>query len=491
MQGFSVVSSGIFTGIINSGAATGVAININSNQIGTATGNAITYSAANTTAITGISNTGGASTCALTIQSNDIRGIVHSVAGTSAHTYIINSAATLSQNISTNTFTNLNVNTIGVITFISNSVVVSATGTQNVDGNSIVGSFTRNSSSASGALTLFTSSATSLSGGVISNSNNNFSNITVSGAATIAGWVNTDAGAGTKTIQGNTFSSWTGGTGLITAMNVNIAGAGNAITGNNITNFNSGGNITVITTGTIVGGNDNIYSNTISSISSTGTGATLVNGIAVTAGTTKNIYQNTITGLHANFSNLSGNVQNSLAVNGIFVSGGTTVNVNRNIIYGFTADAIDAGTVNGITVSGGTIVTLFRNKIYDLSSNSTAINAGGISGIFVFGAAGTVTNLINNMIGDIRTPLSANSDAFRGISMNTSTASNINVYFNTIYLNSTSSGVNFGCTGIYHLFSANPLIGQLDLRNNIIINLSTPNRYWFNCCIPAIWRTFK
>jgi hypothetical protein len=51
---------------------------------------------------------------------------------------------------------------------------------------------------------LFTSStATSAIGSVINN-NNNFSNITVSGTATIAGWVNTDAGNGSKTIQGNT-----------------------------------------------------------------------------------------------------------------------------------------------------------------------------------------------------------------------------------------------------------------------------------------------
>jgi transcription elongation factor len=65
-----------------------------------------------------------------------------------------------------------------------------------------------NSASASGALALFTSStATSSIGSVINNNNNNFSNITVSGTATIAGWVNTDAGNGSKTIQGNTFSN--------------------------------------------------------------------------------------------------------------------------------------------------------------------------------------------------------------------------------------------------------------------------------------------
>src|SRR4029078_370199 len=110
-------------------------------------------------------------------------------------------------------------------------------------------------------------------------------------------------------------------------------------------------------------------------------------GIIVSAGTTKSIYQNSISGLKANFSNLTGNVQNSLSVNGILVSGGSTVNVYQNTIFGCTADAIDAGTLNGITVSGGAVVSLYQNKIYDLSSNSGAINSGGISGILVFNVA--------------------------------------------------------------------------------------------------------
>ena len=421
-------------------------------------------------AIIGISNSAGTAACALTIQSNDTRGIVHSAASTSTHTYIINSAATLSQNISTNTFTNLDANTTGAIIFISNNVVVSATGTQNVDGNSIVGTFSRTSTSASGTLTLFTSSASSVAGAVISNNNNNFSNITVSGTSIIAGWINTDAGGGTKTLQGNTFSNWTAGTGLVTAMNTNLTAAGNAVSGNTISNFISSADIHGISSGA---GTDNVYSNTITSLVSTGTGLTIVNGIVGSAGTTKSIYQNTISGLKANFSTQTGNIQNSLAVSGILVSGGTTINVYQNTIFSCTADAIDAGTLNGIAVSGGAAVTLYQNKIYDLSSNSPAIASGGISGILVFNVGGSVTTILNNTIGDIRTPFSTNSDAFRGISINNTTTSNINVYFNTIYLNSTSSALNFGCTGIYHNSNATATIGQLDLRDNIIINLST------------------
>ncbi len=471
LQGFSAVSSGVFIGISNAGA-TGVAININNNYLGTSSGGLVNYSAANSATLNGISNTGGASTCTLSIALNDIRGIVHAATGTAAHNYIINSAATSSQNINDNTFTNLNVNTTGPITFISNSVIVSATGVQHVNGNSISGTFTRTNTAASGALILFTSLANSLAGAVITNSNNNFSNLTVSGAATISGWINTDGGNGTKSIQGNTFTKWTAGTGAITAMNLNISGTDNATSGNVINNITSGANITCITTGV---GNDNIFSNTIASITSTGGGATMVNGIIVTAGTTKNIYKNSISGLHADYSDVGGGSgPDLLSVNGVWVSGGSTINVNENKIFGCTADAINSGTLNGVIVSGGTTVNAYRNKVYDLSSNSTAINAGGVSGFMVFNKAGTVTNIINNIIGDFRTPVTSNTDAFRGITITTTTASNINVYNNTIYFNSTSSATNFGCTGIYHAGNSNSAIGMLDLRNNIISNISTP-----------------
>jgi hypothetical protein len=64
--------------------------------------------------------------------------VILALTSAQAQTYISNAAVTLSQNIS-NTFTNLNVNTTGDITFISNNVTVPATGNQDVNSNSIVG----------------------------------------------------------------------------------------------------------------------------------------------------------------------------------------------------------------------------------------------------------------------------------------------------------------------------------------------------------------
>jgi hypothetical protein len=97
IRGFtSAATTGGFIGIQQQTNGVVNALNINNNKIGDATAGAVTYSVANTatTSFTGIAvtSTGGSATCALSITGNDIRGIVHSVAGTGAHLYISNAA---------------------------------------------------------------------------------------------------------------------------------------------------------------------------------------------------------------------------------------------------------------------------------------------------------------------------------------------------------------------------------------------------------------
>jgi hypothetical protein len=78
-----------------------------------------------------------------------------------------------SQNISNNTFTNLNVNTTGAIIFISNNVVLSSAGTQDVNNNAIVGTFVLIAILPLERL-LCLPVASSVSGSVTNNNNNNF-----------------------------------------------------------------------------------------------------------------------------------------------------------------------------------------------------------------------------------------------------------------------------------------------------------------------------
>lgn len=393
----SASASGNYYAISNLGAAT-TSININGNQIGNSDLGAMTFTVANSSTQAFINNAGGSSTAALSISNNNFEGIAYPIQGTGSNTYISNAAATLSQTISNNTFTNLNINITGNITFISNSVVLSATGVQNINNNSIATSFVKSASG--GTVTLFTTTATSLSGGICNNLDNNFSNITLTGTSVMAGWVNTDAGAATKTLQNNTFSNWTIGTGSVNAMNVNISSSNNATTGNIINAISGGGNVTGITT---AAGNDKIYSNAIHTLSTSG-----------------------------------------------------------------------PSTVAGILITGGTSKEIYSNKIYDLQLN----NAGGIvDGISVTGSTVVAANLYNNLIGDLKAPIAnTTSDVIRGISITeTATNSTINIYYNTIYINASSSGINFSSTGVYHTANATATTAAINLRNNIITNISVPN----------------
>ncbi|MBL0012980.1 MAG: hypothetical protein IPP30_04245, partial [Flavobacterium sp.] len=197
-----------FTGISNTGAVT-TAISISNNSLGIVGTDLVTYTAATSGLFRGIRNSGGAGTATLSIVSNDFRGIVHTVAATASpsHNLIDNGASTLSQDISSNTFTNLNINTTGGINMFTNGVTLTATGTKNMNSNSIVGSFVKGG--ATGSLTVYLDNSSSVAGSIINNNNNNLSNITVSGSTAVTGWQNTDGATNpTKTITGNTFSNW-------------------------------------------------------------------------------------------------------------------------------------------------------------------------------------------------------------------------------------------------------------------------------------------
>lgn len=434
-------TTGLYIGISNTGAVT-TSIKLDSNQLGNSTGGLITFSQTNSRALIGINNSGSGVAASLSIQYNDIRGIVNTVAASHTHNYIINSAIPISQNISNNTFSNLSVNTTGAIIFISNNSVMAANGTQTINNNRIVGTYTNNA--ASGSLTIFTSTASTAASNVtVNHNNNNFSNITVAGTTTISGWISTDLGTASviRNIQNNVFRNWNGGTGAITVINVNIKSMNNSTSGNTISDIASSGSITGINTGLVTTGtgNDNIYLNTIDSLVSTGTSSSIIGIAVIPNGANKNIYKNTIFHLQGN--------------------------------------SLTSGIIAGISVSGGTSNSIYENKIYNLFSNSSAISSAAINGILITGSAASMISTIkNNIIGDLRATAANYSDAIRGINIiSTGTTSSIAVYFNTIYINASSTGTVFGTTGIYHTTSATATTATLDLRNNIIVNASTPN----------------
>jgi hypothetical protein len=401
----STATTGGFTGISNTGAVT-TAINITNNQIGNSTAGAITFSAATSGTITGISSTAGATAATLSITGNNIQGIVHSVAGTSTHTYITWShPASATDNINTNTFTNLNVNTTGSITFLTRASSMTATGIENVNSNSIVTGFNKGGSG--GTVTFFGANASSVTGSQMTNNLNNFSNVTVPGSTTVAGWSNTEGASSTsgpvKTITNNTFNnivSNTTPTGSITGMSINFSGLNSTVNGNTVTNFTGGAAIT----GIVLGASNQ----------------------SITA---------------------SGNNINTFTTSG-------------------------ASTVTGISATSSTAVNVLKNKIYDLSSTSAATPS--VNGVLVIG--GVTVTVANNLIGNLFAPAATGTDVIRGFSSTSTTAaSNIFLYYNTIYINAASSGANFGTTGVFHTASTTATTAALTMKNNIIDNTSTAN----------------
>lgn len=154
--------------------------------------------------------------------------------------------------------------------------------------------------------------------------------------------------------------------------------------------------------------------------------------------------------------------------------GNTSSVVNAEIFDNEVYNNSNGGVIHGINVTGGTRISVFGNKIYDISSSSTgtAFAVGGVTS-----ASGPLNSYIyNNFISDLKANFSGAVDAVRGINITSTTAnSNVGVYYNTIYLNAASSGSNFGTSGIFHTYSTTGTTSLLDMRNNIVMNMSVPN----------------
>lgn len=161
--------------------------------------------------------------------------------------------------------------------------------------------------------------------------------------------------------------------------------------------------------------------------------------------------------------------------NGIFCSVGS-IEISGNQIYSMNSTGTTggtAGTVYGIQISGGSSpLNIFKNRIYDISSTSTGPVVSGI----LISTTVAVNNIYNNLIGDLRATAANVADVVKGINITAGTSGTIsNVYYNTIYINATSTGANFGTTGLFHTANATATVSALNLRNNIIVNTSTAN----------------
>jgi hypothetical protein len=210
-------------------------------------------------------------------------------------------------------------------------------------------------------------------------------------------------------------------------------------------------------------GVDNVFNNNFSNITIANTSSATFIGIHLNtvAAHTANVYNNVI-------SNISTGSGSSVGIN-VFLA--NTRNIYNNVIHSITG----TGIVTGITsTTGFTSGAIYRNKIYNLTSNATGTTSPYVNGILI--VSGTSPLVHNNIIGELFAPLSAATDAVRGISSTSTTAtSTVSIYFNTVYLNASSTGTNFGSSALYASTSTTATTATLDLKNNIFVNLSTPS----------------
>lgn len=467
IDGIACVKAGAMAGLFNSGAA-GVAINMNNNQLGSVTGTFISFSGAQAGTVNSITNINGTGTTSLMMQGNDIKGILQPVEGSCFIALLNATGDLLSQTISNNTFTGLSLKTTGSVSFISKSGGTMAPGgSWTCTNNSIVSGFTFSSSFLGGVIFL-NSTGTSLNGSTMTETGNNFSNVNVTSGGSVTCINNAEGifpsgGGPSKTISGNIFDNITvNGALFFNGIYANYSGgvtcASNTISNINITG--SGGSATAVSFGIANLGTLSCSSNTIS---------------AITAGDVTGVLQNTNSATTVDINNNDINGLSAITTNviGIDVRGGTTVNVYDNLLHNFNIVSV-AAIIRGIgLLNTPTTTNIYRNKIYDFTSTG-AVGSNTVSGIMVFG--GITCNVYDNFISDLKAP-NANyaGSAIRGLSVINSTPSSVlNFYYNSIYLNASSAGTNFGTAGVYHVTNATPTTGALNMIDNIIVNTSTP-----------------
>ncbi|CAM4410943.1 T9SS sorting signal type C domain-containing protein [Flavobacterium terrigena] len=393
-----------------------------------------------------VENTTGSATTSLSISHNDFHDFGHTVAGTGQVFFINNVVGNLTENMNSNTFTNMTMNTTGSVTFFNHNVVRPANAICNVNNNAIVTGFTK--TGAGGNLIFYQATLNSPSSVMDINTGNNFSNITLTGATTVYGWRNYDGGqfgsvapyGSMKNVSNNTFTNIVGGTNYIAIMQVFGSNMNtiNNVSNNTITNVTGGGAIRGIESAAC--GSQRFENNTISGLSSTG--ASQVTGLYLSITSSNSgvldIFKNKIYNLEA--TNVGG------SVSGIYAETASTINLQNNFVGDLRATNADgANPLVGINVAAtaGGVIDVSHNTVW-LSGGSAGSNFGS-SAVYDSASAGTVT-MRNNIFVNKTTPNGTGlAAAYRRSTTdltNYNAASNTNLFFgSTIFTDGTNTDI--------------------------------------------------
>jgi hypothetical protein len=354
-----------------------------------------------------VRNSGGGANATVNMNSNILANISHSVAGTTTMYLFYTSATVGSTNMNNNQLNNLTINATGTIYGFYNANA--NTLVSNVNNNSIITAL--NKPVANGSIYWFYLTGADASTCIQTVSNNNLSNIITAAAGTGSMYIVYDFGG---------------------------YQASGAYHQKNIFN-NTFENITWLGTGTLYGVYGYYW----------GTGGT-------TTG-----------------SSMYNNVFNNITFNGssyfFYLSSpsqGPSVDVYNNTVTNITnANTASTSSMYAVYASSGgqSEYRVYKNKFANISYAGTT---GKIYGVYT----GANTYLVhNNYIGDLKAAGAMSSTTPASIYGIYNTGGTLKAYNNTVYLNATSTGANFGTAGLY----LNSATSFGDFRNNIIHNTST------------------
>ncbi len=163
------------------------------------------------------------------------------------------------------------------------------------------------------------------------------------------------------------------------------------------------------------------------------------------------------------------------SVIGVLILSANDALISKNIIQNLKSSGSTGNlSVNGIEVNGVTYPTVHANKITQLFQTGSWLtkNNGVVNGILL--SESSSASVFNNIVGGFNVTQGGGDDVVRGISLSSQLAGNgFHVYFNSVYLNASSSDTAFGSSALFHTGNPDMSAGSLYNSNNIFINRST------------------
>jgi hypothetical protein len=310
-------------------------------------------------------------------------------------------------------------------------------------------------------------------------------------------------------VLNNTKSSTGAGNFLGISANGSTSTAVQSLSNNQVNGNSLAGTGSLIAISEVGGGVLTISNNTIDNNSKTAATATIdgLTGLKLSAGNIITVTGNAITNLTNSLTAAAGitavygirdegggilnhiiigNTINNLIVSGTGGAGGNATIVGIQIPSISQAAELSVKNITGNTISNLKLLsqvaipivyginifnyaTISKNKIYSLIATSGGATNGGVTGMLLQGNG--EMNVYNNYVGDLTAPGSTLSNAIASVVATAATALNVNLYNNTLKIDAVGgSGIAFSTSNV----NATNAGVTMTLRNNILINLSSP-----------------